>query len=397
MHQMTSETRSISHYLSPTMLLAYLWAYTFTVFSVLVGLQTTRIWPSWLTWPAVVFGFGAVFALAIGLRTVLLDLTAGLDLRERFGIFLIQVALFFTPKLTIRNATLIDCLIVLQVSFAALLLRRENFLRLYAANFLLVALSVFVAWQKWGGGFEWAAGLILFLAGCFVADQFFLEIDRYPNIAARPVKRPLWLGIQYAVAALAGGSLLYLLTPDFPVVEPSAETAPTVVEHPAGVQTVSFQALTRLIWDTLILMVLVIAALALLQWLKRKYRRKQTDEEATIGGGVMRMVRKIIRLAPKPPQMPRGFSPREQILRGYWAWCDELGRFGLARSAEATPKEFAHLLSRNNPAIGSPVAALTQLFEWAKYDRRALCRGEAEAFFAHARQVIETLLAAAKM
>jgi len=392
----TTGGSTIAHYLSPTMFLAYAWAYGFTVFSALVGLETTRIWASWLTWPAVVFGYGALFAVVIGFRPILLDLVADLDLREKLGILVLQAVLFVTPKLTMRHASLIDCLIVIQVPFVALLLRRENFLRLYTANFLLVALSAFVAWQKWHGGFEWAACLVVFLAGCFAADHFFFELDRYPSIAARPVRRPLLLGAEYAAAALVGGSLLYLVTPELAVAERSA-AAPTIVEQPGGPTTISFHTLLQLVWETFILLILIVVALAILQWLKRKYRRGQTDEESTMGGGVMRMVRKIIRPTPKPPQMPRGFSPREQILRGYWAWCDELERFGLVRMPVMTPKEFAQGLARSNQAIASPATELTQLFEWAKYDRRDLARGDAEAFFNHSRQVIEVLLTSVHM
>jgi hypothetical protein len=392
---MSSPSQPGHHYLSPTMFLAYGWAYGFTVFAALVGLSATRLWLAQLTWPAVVLGYGALFAFLVGLRPVLLDLTADLGIREKVGIFVLIVAIFASPKLATPRATLIDCLIVLQFPLAVLLLRRENFMRLYAANFMLVALSVFVEWQTGGGGFEWAAWLPVFVVGCFAADRFFLELDRYPNIEARPFFRPLLLGLGYAAVSLAGGFVLYLLTPDLALARP-ATTAQPLVEQRGGAQTVSFDALYELVWDTLILMILIVAALVVIQWLKRKYRRTEVEAERAMGGGVMRMVRKIMRATPRPPQMERGFSPREQIMRGYWSWCDELERFGLVRVPAATPREFARTIAGNNQTVAAPVAEATALFEWAKYDRRELTRTDADRFFAHSRSVIETLLQSAK-
>jgi hypothetical protein len=72
-------------------------------------------------------------------------------------------------------------------------------------------------------------------------------------------------------------------------------------------------------------------------------------------------------------------------------------RFSLVRTPEKTPKEFARMLEWKNQSIAPPIEALTQLFEWAKYDRRDLTRADAEAFFAHSRRVIDTLLAASQM
>lgn len=392
---MTRKGELVKHYFAPTMFLAYGWAYTFTVFSAAVGLSATRLWSEWLTWPAIVLGFGAMFTLVAGLRPILLDLTSDLGIREKLGVFLLHVLFFAGPKLATSRATLIDCLIALQIPLVALLIRRENFLRLYCVNFLLVALGAFVSWQTAGGGFEWAICLVVFLSCCFAADHFFLELDRYPDIAARPAGRPLLLGIKYAAASLAGGGILYAVTPALAVIHRSPAAGP-VVQRRGGVQTVSLDTLIQLVWDSFILMILIVVALAILQWLRKKYRQSETDLESEMGGGVMRMVRKAVHPRPKPPRMPRGFSPREQVLRGYWAWCDELEQFGLFRAPVATPKEFARTVTRSARAVAEPAGDLTQLFEWAKYDQRDLTHADAEAFFAHSRRVIEILLASAQ-
>ena len=392
---MTAPSQPGHHYLSATAFLAYGWAYGFTVFAALVGLSSARLWLAQMAWPAVALGYGALFAFVVGLRPVLLDMTADLGIREKAGIFVLILAIFAGPKLAVPRATLIDCLLALQIPLAALLLRRENFMRLYAANFMLVALSVFVEWETEGGGFEWAVWLPVFVAGCFAADRFFLELDRYPNIEAWPFFRPLAIGLGYTVVSLAGGFVLYILTPDLALARPSTAAQP-LVEQRGGTHTVSFDALYELVWDTLILMVLIVAALVIIQWLKRKYRRSEIEAERAMGGGVMRMVRKILRAAPRPPQMVRGFSPREQILRGYWSWCDEMERFGLVRAPAATPREFARAIAGNSPTAAGPATEATALFEWAKYDRRDLTRADADAFFARSRSVIETLLESAK-
>ncbi|KPL08562.1 hypothetical protein AMJ85_08435 [candidate division BRC1 bacterium SM23_51] len=392
---MTGKRDIVQHYFSAPMFLAYGWACAFTAFSAAVGLSATRLWPAWLTWPAVLLGFGALFALVIGLRPILLDLTSDLGIREKLGVFLLHVLIFFGPKLASPRASLIDCLIALQVPLVVLLIRRENFMRLYGVNFLLVALAAFVSWQTERGGFEWAACLPVFLACCFAGDYFFLELDRYPDVTARPAGRSFLLGIEYGAISLVGGLVLYAVTPAMATADRAAVARP-VVQRPGGVQTVSLDALIRLVWDTFLLLILIVVALAILQWLKRKFRRGEAGQESEMGGGVMRMVRRAVRPRPRPPQMPRGFSPREQILRGYWAWCDELERFGLGRAPVATPKEFARTVVRFERAAARSVGDLTRLFEWAKYDRRDLTRGDAEAFFAHSRRVIEIMLASAQ-
>lgn len=389
---MKKEPRLDEYPIHFTLLLAYGWAYAFTAFATLIGLSATRMWPAWVTWPAVLIGYGVLFVVVMAARPFLLDLLADLGLREKFGIFIGHVLVCLAPRMATPRATVIDCLIALQVPLVLFLLRRENFIRLYCVNFMLVALSIFLVWRGGGGGFDLAIGLAIFLAGCFAADHFFLEIDRYPQMAARPFGRPVLAAVKYGTLSLAGGGVLYALTPELALADRTSLDA-AVVEAPGGVQSVSFQALFDLVWDSFILMVLIIAALAVVQYLKRKYGRRDAAEDVETGTGVMRMVRKVIHPRPRPPEMARGFSPREQILRGYWAWCDEMERFGLVRAANVTPKEYASTLSRIGRSVASPVASLTGIFERAKYDRSDPTRQEANSFFEHSRRVIEILLA----
>ncbi|MCX8038361.1 MAG: DUF4129 domain-containing protein [Candidatus Sumerlaeia bacterium] len=388
---MNSERPTLAHFWNPTVYLAYLWAYGFTVFATLAGLGATRLWPEQITWPIVLIGFGVLFAAVAAFRPLLIELGESLGLREKLGLFLLAGLLFVSPKLVWRQATLIDCLIVLQVPLVMSLIRREGFVRLYTINFLLAALSAFVLWQTEKGGFEVAAPLVVFFAGCFTADRWFFELDRFPQVEKRPFLRPLRLGVEYGAVALAGGTVLYLMTPRLTVVERVRAPA-RVVEHPGGVRTLTYDALFDLVWQTFLLLVLIVAALAVLQYLKRKYRRPEEGEDTAAGESVLRMVRRIIRPTPRPPDIPRGFSPREQILRGYWAWCDEMERFGLARLPVMTPKEFAGAVARNHPPVAAPVGRLTAIFEAAKYDRRPLAGADVEGFFACAREVIESLL-----
>jgi len=392
---MTADEQPRIRYISTSMLLAYAWAYAFTVFATLVGLNATRTWPMQMLLPAVVFGYAALFALVVGFRPILIALIEDLGLREKMGLFVLHGLLFLTPKLSSPRATLMDCLIVLQVPLVGLLVKRESFLRLYAVNFLLVALSAFVEWQTEEGGFELAAALVVFVAGCFAADRFFLELDRYPTVAVRSAVRALLLGMQYAAAALAGGTLLYLVTPELTVVQ-HTDVGPPVVARPGGAQTFSLDALWEVAWQTFLLMIVIVVALALLQWLKKRYQGHEADRDSAMGGGVMKMVRKMIRPTPRPPQMKRGFSPREQILRGYWSWCDEMERFGLVRSPDTTPKEFAQAVTKNEGKVAAPTGELTRIFERAKYHRCELTRDDVQQFFDHSRNVIETLLASSK-
>jgi len=390
---MSLEREGLGRYFTPPMLLAYGWAYGFTVFAASIGLRSSRVWPVWLTLPAVFLGFGALFAIVIGLRPVLNDLTAGLEIREKLGLFILHGLFFIGPKLATPRASLLDCLVALQVPLVVFLIRRENFVRLYAVDFFIAAIGIFTAWHTDRGGFGWAAALVVFLVGCFVADRFFFELERYPAVEARPFGRPLLLAGKYAALSLLGGVLLYALTPQFATARRTATSRP-VVHYPGGVQAVSPDALVRLVWDSFILMVLIVIALALVQWLKRKFGGSDEGEDSAMGGGVMRMVRKVIKPRPAMRAMARGFSPREQILRGYWAWCDEMERFGLARSADMTPKEFARVVAGRDPSAAPYVGELTRLFEWAKYDRRDLGQGDVETFFERSRRVIGIFMAA---
>jgi len=279
----------------------------------------------------------------------------------------------------------------LQIPLVALLLHRESFLRLYVINFVLASLGIFIAWQTERGGFGWASCLLIFVTCCFTADNFFFQLDRYPRPNAQPSARPLLLGIGYGLASLLGGLMLYAITPQLKLVSRTAREV-AVVQRRGGGQDVAVGALVELVWQTFAIMVALIVALAFLQWLKKKYARTKEGEATSLGGGVMKMVKKIMRPTPRPPEIPRGFSPREQILRGYWAWCDEMERFGLMREASATAKEFAQVVAQANRSLGSPVSDLTALFEHAKYNKADPTRADVESFFARSRLVVETLL-----
>lgn len=391
---MTSTRDPILHYLHPTLFLTYGWAYGFTVFSTLLGVHASsgrHPWPEWVAWPLVVFGFAACFAVVIGLRPVLLDLAADLGVREKLGLIFLHMLIFIAPRSLSLRATLIDCLIALQVPMALLLLSRASLTRLYVVNFLIVSLSVFFLWTTDRTGFLWAACLPVFVCGCFAADHFFFEIDRYPTIDERPFLRPLLLSFKYAVVAVAGGGVLYALTPALTLAE-SRGGRGAIDLRSSGGQPLSNEVMLRLIWDTFILLVLLVIALAVLQYLKRRFQRHGQAESADLGGGVMKMVRKVIQPRPKAPEMPRGFSPREQILRGYWSWCYEMERFGLVRDDSMTPKEYADRVIRGDQRASEPVETLTNLFESAKYDQRAIPREDAEAFFEKSRHVIDAFL-----
>jgi hypothetical protein len=379
--------------LSPTLVLAYAWACGFAIFAAYAGFTATRTWIHPPVWPTV-FAYLAIVLAVMLLRPFLIDVTADLGLREGLGLFLLHALIFATPKLIWSDrATLIDCLIALQIPVLGLLLRRENFVRLYLVNFLILCLSIFVQWESNQGGFEWAVGLCVFLAGSFAADRFFLELDRYPDVESRPFFLPLYLGLKYALVALAGGGALYAITPQLPVVEPPPPQEALDI-GPGGARTISVESLLSLAWNMLILLTLMLLALVLIRYLRKRFQGADAGEDVKMSKSAQRVFERKGSPARKPPDEPRGFSPREQILRGYWAWCDDVQRFGLLRRVHETPKEFARAILGRNEAVAEQVGVLTRLFEYAKFSAREMTGEEADAFHENTRRAIDILLQA---
>jgi len=377
---------------APPLLLAYGWAWAFSVFAATAGLSASQRGPIPLSVPVLIFGFGFIVAVVLALRTFLLDMTADLGVRESLALFLLHALFFMAPQFAWSSrATLIDSLVALQLPLLALLLRRSNFLRLYLVNFILVALAAFLHWQTGRRGFEWAVPAPAFLIFCFTADRFFFQTQRYPETGTQPVGLPLWLGAKYAAVSLAGGALLYAITPSFATI-PRAAPARPVVEYPDGAVNISTESLVALLWDAFLLMVMIVVALLAVRWIRKKFHRVAENGAVEMSGKARQMVPKPVPAPPRQPDGPRGFSPREQILRAYWAWCDDMERFGLRRMESATAKEFARDVTRGHDTVVPMVEQLTRLFESAKYSTRNLAAADAETFLDQSRRALDILI-----
>jgi hypothetical protein len=353
----------------------YLSAYIFTVMTALLAVHYGLNLPLLVYFPLVSLGYGLCFLGASGLRVLFLDLLANLQYRERIALFLVHAVFFVMPIYLFEAISLIPCFLFLNIPLCLLLQRAQNFNRLYANNILILITTALVNPQV---PVFWLLAAGMMLITCMIGDRFVFIGERYSvgnQIKIRDVGESVLLYVILIALASLG---LYGLTPRLPV--PRGITK-GVLEGPAGrsAQPLDTRMIFDLVLSTVILLMLVVGALALLSWLHKKLRKSHPKEFLPVQSSLSTL-KKIVR-----EKIIRRFkthfsNPREMVVFYYGLLCEQMRNFGFGREPWVTPLEYASYLKITIPEKPSGIDQITDVFQRAKYSPHPVLPDEAKAF-----------------
>lgn len=352
--------------LSPLALLyflCFLLASLSTGFSLSVSLKAT----GWLYFPALMLAYFLLITVVMLYRPLLLDLTASLQYRERFGIFLVHLAFFSFAMSVFKESNFILGLAFLNLPLIIFLLRPHNFCHFYLNNLIIFLLGLFYVSR--------VPIILIFLFDyivllTFILDYFAFRIEKYRGIIKefdlRTLVKPLLVTLLLVIIVC---SFLFLLTPRIPPRQMKFVEFISSEEHRyPQPKPIDESKIAELAINVLILIIITFLFLALLNWLNKKLRRYGQQKPVLKTPATISHFKKMIKDAFSKAYHIRLDNPRSAVIYYYNLFCEELGRLGLGRAKYVTPKEYETQLRQKSKRVDNEgLCYLTETFEIAKY------------------------------
>ena len=307
-----------------------------------------------------------VLLIVLLLRPLLLDITAGLQYRERFGIFLLHLLFFGMSMSLFENSNLSVGLSVLNIPLLFFLLRPHNFVILYLNSIMLFLLGLyFTRTTPWFG----ISLFMIILVVTFIVDYFAFRIERYRDVIASfdasSFLQPIIGAVVFVVVV---GTILFVATPRFDSTDISSITLISYdVTEEREIKKVTQNDIVEMVISIFILIMMVFMLLALLNYINKKLRGGKKGLPVTMSPSSVSHFKKVLKEA-----LTRTFhidldDPRSAIIYYYNLFCDEMGRLGFQRKPYVTPLDYESYLSGAFTRDEDAFEYLRQEFERAKY------------------------------
>ncbi|MFC1601131.1 DUF4129 domain-containing protein [Candidatus Sumerlaeota bacterium] len=364
-----AEQRQLALYYNPFSLALYFWTFCLTGLLAHLSLVGRIPYDPQIVAPGVWLTCAALFLLAASMRVPLMDACAGLNYREQFGILVIVATFGVAPRALFEEATIVHCLLGLQLPLVVLMASERAFTRVYLVDLLLLVCYCLDHGEEPATcrNVVLAAGFLLTM--CLVTDFFCFRSERFGSVKSENFLRAHLLGLKYYLVVAGLGLALWWLTPTFggePVTAGVFEIDYGAPSRGAR-RALSSREIKTILWHTSWLLLGFVVILAALGYLQRRLRARG----AVPPPGIISQVKQMLEVLRDPGRRSSGAaetaSAREMIVRAYCRLCELAAARGLEREPSQTPQEFGAALAGKFPEHKQEIPELTRLFEEVKY------------------------------
>lgn len=336
--------------------------------------------------PLLVILFSGAALFAYQFRDLLSDYFPQFNYNERFAYLLIHLLFFFMPLFVIRHPSATLSFLSLNFFVLFTMFKENSLTRIYAANFFILILLIL---KQPNISSFWVIVSVLLIACTMCFDYFYFRSRKYNAARYLPLGEFAKIGIRYIVPPILAGILFFWALPPL---QPRASKYKSIGFTPSPGRAIQVRPdiSTRMVLTAALTALVLMFALALLNWLNKKYRSKNTPPAIELKG-LMRRVRDFVDEKIFHPKRPRPSSPRDSIIHDYNRFCEEMARIGRERSRSQTPHEYADMI---NPVFfnkGAMVESITFTFEKAMYGGAETKPADAEYFTGEVEEILSLL------
>lgn len=362
----------------------YFALYLWTAASSMLGVYCALDHPLILIAAGSFGGFAVLFSFAFYFRLVLVDMFQDLSPKERFGVFLMYIAVFFAPYGIMRDPPLMLSFVSLNALLSLNCQVQRNWQRLLLNNCLIVFGALLVYRDRLSDAAVW--GVLGFVGVMWVVtailDHFAATLDRSSQNATGMGKALSGLLSRQVALVVAITTPLVVATlwwtPDVRLLqaEPGEEGADRPVRVARAPTESEFWELTKY--------AVVLIGIVGLSWVVLKFiqRRVKQVHIQGLGEGLDESATGSTVLAEAPERhkpRPTGDPIRDRMIASFETFCESMRRLERERPFNQTAREYCRSLSD----LSTDRRALdetTRLFEEARYSDCALSEKEAERF-----------------
>lgn len=368
---MEEQSNRFKRYLNPYCFMLYFWTFLLTGLLAHWSLIEHLRFDPKLSAPGLWLVIIMLFFFVVGFRIPLLDLLSSMSYREKVGIFFFCLVLFFAPVfIWWRSATLLYCLLALQAPLLLLMVDARGFRRVLANNLLILSCFCLEHSTQTQKSVLVVAISLLLVTVCLTLDFFSFRSERGGEAATVHLARAHWLALKYYLAAGGVAFLLFWIKPVAPkvlvpfkadgVVSRTPETKPSIREllNPGDIE--------QIVYQTFFIILLMLAGIALLQFLRKKILRRDRASEPVIKKGMAHMI-ELAKAPKRIIKLKKSSDPREAILQAYYWFCRRADALGLAPSSCQTPRELERAIAHSFPTACKMLQEITRKFEQTKY------------------------------
>lgn len=335
---------------------------------------------------AIPLGVFVLAGSALSARTGLSDVWRAFDTNTKVTVVVFVGAYFSVASWSFGRWNPLIGLLALHLPAVLTCISERAFARLYLLAGLTGAFAL--------SGSDPYAGFglltLLFFLVCITAayDNFYFALEEVPGATGVTAWAPLLLAVGRSLMVLPAVAVLLWISPR-PVV-PVALTPPVAADNPAPPLTE--EEFTGRIFEaiiyTAIMMVLILGLIALLRYLRNKFRRQQGEVlPESIGVPVGSRIRGTTIQDDEASEA--GDSPLAQVVRAYRrVTSPPPGSTSKGRGRHQTPLEYLAAYRDSGRAAKEEFAELTCQFERARYTSEPLVEEAAVDFTQLAERII---------
>ncbi len=333
----------------------------------------------WLYVPLLSVLFGGAIIFAMTFQSLLGDFFRQFNYGERFLFFLMHCVFFFFPLFIFQRFYLVFSFLFLNLFILLCLVMPRQFSRLYASNLFLVCVMIIKSPRMTP---LWPVAGFFLIALSMCLDYFYFKVYHYGEKRALPFREFGVIILRYILPPLFLAGIIYRLLPPL-----NKRMRTFRFEIPQGEAATPPPDMFGLVVKTVLVAILLMIAIALLNWIQKKLRGGK-PAPVIVMKGVVRRVRKFVQEKILQPAREKLLDPRARIIHEYNRFCEEMGKFGFERPLFQTPLEYAARLKPYTGDLEDHVMKITDTFEGVLYAARNAEEKDALEFKDHVKNFL---------